>query len=659
MVSLIFTSEISGMAYENFNNWKSEPVDVAPEISVVIPAYNEAQRIVPTIAAIAAHLSRAEYRFEIVVSDDGSTDGTVAIVRLLGLRNVRVLDPGINRGKGAAVSAGVKAATGAFVLVTDADLSTPIAHIEDMLEVAVGGVPVVVGSRAIAEATEQNRSPVRRLCSATLRTLTSKVLGQGISDTQCGFKLFEREVAHEIFSALDTHDFSFDLEVLWLANQLGHEVVEVPVTWFDAPGSTVNPFRDSWCFVVQLASLRMRRSAGVVAPQPVGSTTPAAKFGVVTALPPSPTTLNEYGFHLTKNLAAIEGLGEVVAFHEDGPAQLPEGVRGVSSWSFNSLTNPLRLIRAIRKERPDSVLFNIHFTAFGTNKVPAALGLLTPALLQMMGIPSVVLLHNLVDTVDLKAAGFGSSSVIERGLRAIGTALTRIVLRADRVVTTMPNYVEILNDRYGADNVYLTPHGSFDQTPWRGADPADGARRILAFGKFGTYKRLEGLVEAYRTLSAFPEYADVELVIGGTDSPNAKGYLAGVEASTNDLPGVRFLGYIEEEDVEPLFESSSVVVFPYTSTTGSSGPLHQAGSFGRPVIVPEVGDFVGLLDEEGFVGVPFNPNSVDSLLEALRSVFDAPELRAEHGAINYAAANSLPLADIAHWHHHHLLEACA
>ena len=196
-------------------------------------------------------------------------------------------------------------------------------------------------------------------------------------------------------------------------------------------------------------------------------------------------------------------------------------------------------------------------------------------------------------------------------------------------------------------------------TPWQGSEPADGGRRILAFGKFGTYKRLEGLVTAYRSLVATPEFSDVELVIGGTDSPNAAGYLAGVEASTEDLPGVSFLGYIEEVDVEPLFESSSVVVFPYTSTTGSSGPLHQAGAFGRPVIVPEVGDFIGLLKDEGFAGVPFDPASTDSLLAALHAVLSNGQLRAEHAAINHAAANSLPLADIADWHHHHLAAASA
>ena len=100
-------------------------------------------------------------------------------------------------------------------------------------------------------------------------------------------------------------------------------------------------------------------------------------------------------------------------------------------------------------------------------------------------------------------------------------------------------------------------------------------------------------------------------------------------------------------------------MFPYTSTTGSSGPLHQAGAFARPVIVPEVGDFIGLIEDEGFVGVPFDPTSVESLRAAIEQVLCDDHLRAQHAATNHAAANSLPLADIAAWHHHHLLEACA
>ena len=146
------------MSYDNFTSWKTQPTSDTPEVSVVIPAFNEAQRILPTIAATAAHLARTGESFEIVVSDDGSTDGTVAMVRLLALRNVRVLDPGVNRGKGAAVKAGVLAARGRYVLVTDADLSTPIAHIDEMLVEARRGTPVVIGSRAHADANVQNLS---------------------------------------------------------------------------------------------------------------------------------------------------------------------------------------------------------------------------------------------------------------------------------------------------------------------------------------------------------------------------------------------------------------------------------------------------------------------------------------------------------------------
>ena len=657
MAALRFVSENLGMTYENYSSWKTDAVGESPDLSVVIPAYNEAQRIVPTIAAIAAHLSSsvnwAGESFEIIVSDDGSTDGTVALVRLLGLRNVRVLSAEKNQGKGAAVAAGVRAATGSYVLITDADLSTPISHIDEMFDVARTGVPVVIGSRGLDDATEANKSGLRRTCSSTLRWLTKKVLGSEICDTQCGFKLFEQSAASDIFTALRSNDFSFDMEALWLANSFGYEVVELPVTWFDAPGSTVRPFRAAASFLRQLVRLRVMST-----PTPTENRPPAS-FGVVTALPPSPTTLNEYGFHLTGHLANTNGVDDVIAFHEAGHATLPSGVRGVGCWTFNSILTPFHLLAAIRRERPDAVLFNIHFTAFGNDKIAAGMGLLSPALVRLSGVPTVVLLHNLVDTVDLQAAGFGSHSIVERALRSIGFVLTKVLLRADRVVTTMPNYVDILREGYGADNVYLTPHGSFEETPWRGSEPANGGRRILAFGKFGTYKRVEGLLEAYRSLVTDPAFENVELVIAGTDSPNAVGYLAEIEATTTDLPGVSFTGYVEEEDVEALFESASVVVFPYTSTTGSSGPLHQAGAFGRPVVIPEVGDFIGLVEEEGFAGVPFDPASPDSLCAALSEVMANPQLRAEHGAINHAAANSLPLADIATWHQHHLVAAAS
>ncbi len=309
----------------------------------------------------------------------------------------------------------------------------------------------------------------------------------------------------------------------------------------------------------------------------------------------------------------------------------------------------MRIVRAVRRERPDVVLFNAHFTSFGGAKVPAAMGLCTPALVRFVTrARSVVLLHNVVDTVDLDAAGFGHGALVNRVLEAIGRGLTRVVLLADTVVTTMPEYVDILRGRYGADHVYLTPHGTFEAPTAPRPERTDGPFRMMAFGKFGTYKRVEELVEAHRRLVAAG--IDVECVIAGTDSPNAPGYLDGVAEEHRDVPGLTFTGYVEEDDVPSLFDDANVVVFPYSSTTGSSGPLHQTGSYARAAVVPRVGDFVDLIEREGFDAGVFAPGDVDSLVDAVRGLIDDPVRRREMGTRNHAAACSLPLADIADWH---------
>ncbi|NNC79812.1 MAG: glycosyltransferase, partial [Acidimicrobiales bacterium] len=455
------------MTYEHFNAWRLEAASARPELSVVIPAYNEARRIVPTIAAIAAHLTGRGVDFEIIVSDDGSTDGTARTARSLGLRNLRVLAPGVNRGKGAATRAGVEAASGRRVLFTDADLSTPIEHVDEMLALVDAGTPVVIGSRATAGATVNDKSRLRHLLSSVLALLTRMVLGLRISDTQCGFKLFDRDAAMSLFSQQRIRGFSFDLELLYLAQRDGLDVAEVPVDWYDAPGSKVQPVRTTLGFLRDLVRIRFvhRRTNG--------STGAARRVAVVTAMPPSPTTLNEYGFHLTRHLAAHPDVEEVIAFTEDGAVAAPLGVRVASCWRFDSMLTPLRILRQARRDRPDVVVFNLHFTSFGGRRVPAAVGLFTPALLRLFGHRTLVILHNLVDTVDLESAGFGSNRLVNGLMRRIGSALTRVVLLADKVSTTMPTYVDILQDRYGATNVYLGPHGVFDELPFTSAAPVD------------------------------------------------------------------------------------------------------------------------------------------------------------------------------------------
>jgi len=367
-------------------------------------------------------------------------------------------------------------------------------------------------------------------------------------------------------------------------------------------------------------------------------------IGVVTALTPSTTTLAEYGLHLLAAFGRKPGVRVVALVEDDSELDYPriDGVELVPAWRFNAVGNPIRLARAARRANVDVVVLNAHFTSFGSSKVASALGLLAPLVLKTVGVPTITLLHNIVETVDLRTAGFGPGGVMERVLRGIGSVVTWLVLRGDLVTTTMPRYVEILRTKYGASNVALTPHGAFE-VPAPPSEPPT-ATQVMTFGKFGTYKRVEPLIEAIRML----DRPGLELVVAGTDSPNTPGYLAQV-ATTHGGPDVRFIGYVPEGEVEATFRDATVTVFPYTATTGSSGVLHQAGSFGCPPVLPRIGDLEDLIRDEGYTGSFFNPSDSADLARAIDELLDSPEQRAAIAQKNYRAARGLAIDDVADW----------
>lgn len=249
--------------YDKYLQWKTQPLTTPPALSIVIPAYNEAIRIVPTIGAMASYVCGLDLSWELIVADDGSKDETVALCTGLELANLRVLIAERNGGKGSAVRRGVLAARGDRILFADADNSTPIEELSNLMRRMDEGYDVVVGSRAASGAEEAHRSWVRRTMSNTLRAMIRPILGMNIKDTQCGFKLFKREAAQRIFAAQTIMGFSFDLEILYLAHKFGYKVAEQPVSWIDAPGSKVDKMKEIRRFLKDMARIKLNDLKGV------------------------------------------------------------------------------------------------------------------------------------------------------------------------------------------------------------------------------------------------------------------------------------------------------------------------------------------------------------------------------------------------------------
>lgn len=229
-------------------------------LSVVIPAYNEEARIGPTIARVREHLAARGGTWELLVVDDGSRDRTIAVALEAagGDDRVRVLAQPENRGKGAAVRAGMLAASGARVLFSDADLATPIEELAKLEARLDAGADVAIASRALPESDIRVRQhPAREMMGRTFNVLVRALMIGGIRDTQCGFKLFTRAAAQDLFGRATVDGFAFDVEILWLARGR-YRVDEVPVAWRHVEESKVSPGTDAARMFADLVRLRLR-----------------------------------------------------------------------------------------------------------------------------------------------------------------------------------------------------------------------------------------------------------------------------------------------------------------------------------------------------------------------------------------------------------------
>ena len=384
------------------------------------------------------------------------------------------------------------------------------------------------------------------------------------------------------------------------------------------------------------------------------------KLAFITPYPPSQVTLNEYGYHLTRSFIGKKEVEEIYILtnHLEDDSQYSryaeEGLEIIPCWNFDSWFTVLKLRKKLQELQPDAVILNLQFMTFGSGKIPAALGLLTPWMCKLLGIPSVVILHNITETVKLDTIGMADSKFKGNLFLWIGEQLTKFILKADLVGVTISQYVTILKEKYGANNVVLLPHGNFE-LPERNYLP-DQIQEInlMAFGKFGTYKKAEVMIDAMEILEK--KYPDLKFksTVAGTDNPNVKGYIDSLKTKYAHLSNVEYTGYIPEEMVSKIFWDSTFVIFPYTTTTGSSGILHQAGSYGRACILPKIDDLERVVDEEGYGGAFFETDNAESLAEAVSSLIDNPEARKRIEDQNYKAAKGLPMGELAQWYLSHI-----
>ncbi len=382
------------------------------------------------------------------------------------------------------------------------------------------------------------------------------------------------------------------------------------------------------------------------------------KICLVTAFPPSGRQLNEYGLHLARELqknpllslvivgdklTACEWATDAQGKRLEGHEELPD-FDVVRCWEFNSIRNPYRVLKVIRDLKPDVVWYNLVFSTFATQQHPVAAfaGLCIPALTRAAGFTTHVTLHHLMEHVD-----FGSANIrAERLFRFASSVATRMLLLSNSISVLLPAYRRTLMEKYRAENVHFRSHGILGARP----EPPDFSRRgnpdhrILAIGHWGTYKRLETLMEAFHEVQR--RVPSAKLVVAGANHHTTPGYWESIAEKHRDNARIEFRGYIAEQEIPELYGSASVVVLPYDSSTGSSGPAHQACQYGLPIISSNLKEFIDMANDEAMAVDFFPRGDAGELAGKLVALLQSPQRQRDMAEQNFSAALRMTMPQI-------------
>jgi glycosyltransferase involved in cell wall biosynthesis len=333
---------------------------------------------------------------------------------------------------------------------------------------------------------------------------------------------------------------------------------------------------------------------------------------------------------------------------DDGPSEEIGGFRVQRCWRFDSVFNPIRLLGGIRESKPDVVWFNIGFSTFARSPVPALLALTVPALARRLGYYTHITLHTVFERINLKDAGVRFPGMY----RTAGRLVTRLLLASGDMSVLLPSFQSEIMNKYGvsADRVQARPHGTFGEVPGARVSSSGVSDRnssehlILAFGYWGTYKKVDLLLESIDKIRGLVPKA--VLLIAGTNHPSAPGYLESLQEQWRGHPGVRFLGYVPETELDRLFKSAIVLVLPYSSAAGTSGVVHQACQYGLPMVAAAIPEIVEIAKEENIAVEFYEPGDSGALASHLIRLLSSEDLRRSFSEQNLRAAQGTPIAQV-------------
>lgn len=565
-------------------------------LSIIIPAYNEESRLGGSLARLHTYLSHLNRPVEVIVIENGSVDGTAAVVRehqrsMPYLRLVQLSTPG----KGGAVRQGMLEARGEYLMFCDADMSMPVQDIDLFLAELDRGAPIVIASRELATSTRHNEPWRRHLMGRAFNWITRSLVVRDFGDTQCGFKAFQRAVARDLFGRQRTRGWAFDVEILLLARQCGYRVQQIAINWYYDSDSRVDGMRDSIAMIVELARIRLqprpsprgaptrswtneraRADAGVAPRTTAQAETAGAKLRILAlnwrCLQHPEAGGAEFSIFAQARLWVEAGHDVTIVTANPGRAYAPERDEVLDGIKVRRMGGRFTVylyasLFVLRYGRRFDRILDI------ANGIPFFVPLFTRT-------PTMLYVHHVHDRQWFSEFSYALATVgwfMER-------AIVPLVYRHHMVVAVSPTTRDALIDTgFAPARVQVVYNGVRRPTPSRVSDARPGGPRIAYVGRLKRYKRLHLLLRAVAQLRRDIPTLQVDIIGDGDAKPELEALIA--QLSLREC--VTLHGYVDEQTRDRILRAATVFAMP-SMHEGWGVSVIEANSCGCPAVAYDV-----------------------------------------------------------------------